>query len=166
MKNAEARLKTHHTFLDFLYWNLVFSVPFITACIAIARNSIVWLIAYVICFILLFAVIIRFYCTHCPHYKQGSKTLKCMFFWGIPKYFKARPGPLAILDKTVTLITAIIILSLPVYWLWLQPGLLVIYILSCGVGATTLRRYECRRCVYFECPSNCVPEDLRSSNFV
>ena len=160
MKNAETQLKTHHTFLDFLYWNLVVSVPFITACIAIAKNSTVWLIGYIICFILLLAVIIRFYCTHCPHYTKESNTLRCMFFWGIPKYFKARPEPLTILDKTVTLVTTTIILSLPGYWLWLQPGLLVFYILSCGVMATTLRRYECHRCVYFGCPANCVPKNL------
>ena len=166
MKNAEGRLKTHHTFLDFLYWNLVTAVPFITACIAIAKNSIVWLIGYIIFFILLLAVIIRFYCAHCPHYRQGSKTLKCMFFWGIPKYFKARPEPLTLLDKTLTLVSATLIVSLPVYWLWLQPGLLVIYILSCGVMAATLRRYECPRCVYLKCPANCVPKDFRHSNFV
>jgi hypothetical protein len=45
----------------------------------------------------------------------------------------------------------------------LQPGLLVIYLLSMGVLGLTLRRYECKRCVYFQCPSNCVPEGLKNN---
>jgi len=154
-------LKTRHKFLDFLYWNLVVSVPFITACIAIGKNSILWLISYIIICMLLVAVLYKFYCTHCPHYIQSDKTLKCMFFWGIPKFFKPESGPLSFLDKAVALVTTLIIVLLPVYWLWLQPGLLVIYLLSVGVIATTLKRYECRRCTYFQCPSNSVPEDLQ-----
>ena len=44
MNEQETQLKTQHNFGDFLYWNLVVSVPFITACIAIAKDSIVWLV--------------------------------------------------------------------------------------------------------------------------
>lgn len=162
MNDAKDLLKTHHTFLDFLYWNLVIAVPFVTACVAIARHSIVWLIGYIILCILLTVVILRFYCTHCPHYLRKSNKLKCMFFWGIPKHFKPRPEPLSILDKTVSTIVLVLIILFPIYWLRLQPALLVIYVLAWGVAMATLRRYECRRCVYFKCPSNCVPEDARS----
>ena len=35
------------------------------------------------------------------------------------------------------------------------------YILSIGVMGATLRRHECGRCIYFQCPANCVPEDLK-----
>ena len=34
LKETESRLKTHHKFLDFLYWNLVVFVPFIAVGIA------------------------------------------------------------------------------------------------------------------------------------
>ena len=44
MNSTETPLKIRHTFLDFLYWNLVVFVPFIAACIAIAETSIAWLI--------------------------------------------------------------------------------------------------------------------------
>jgi len=160
MNDAKNLLKRNHTFLDFLYWNLVIVVPFITACAAIARHSTVWLIGYIACCILLTVVTLRFYCTHCPHYLRDGSKLKCMFFWGIPKRFKPRPEPLTILDKIVITMVVILVLLLPAYWLWLQPALLVIYVLSWGVMIATLKRYECRRCVYFDCPSNCVPEEL------
>ena len=159
MNPAEPPLKIRHTFLDFLYWSLMVSVPFIAACVAIVEKSIVWLIIYIIACISLAMVIYRFYCIHCPHYHQSGKTLNCMFFWWMPKFFKAKFGPLSLLEKTVSIITLLIIIMLPIYWLLLRPGLLVIYLLSIGVLGLTLRRYECKRCVYFQCPSNCVPED-------
>ncbi|OEU65084.1 MAG: hypothetical protein BBJ57_06060 [Desulfobacterales bacterium PC51MH44] len=161
MNECKSQLKTHHKFLDFLYWNLVLSVPFITACVAIVRNSMVGLIFYIIVCILLTLVIYRFFCIHCPHYSQSGNYMKCMFFWGVPKFFKAKPGPLKLIDKTVAMIATIIIILLPLYWLLLQPGFLVIYFLSLGVMGATLRRYECGRCIYFQCPANCVPEDLK-----
>ena len=162
MDQPETQLKTGHGFSDFLYWNLVIAVPIITACIAIFRTSIWWFIFYVIVCLLLTAVLYRSFCTHCPHYGQNSNTTKCMFFWGIPKFFYSRPGPLTPVETTVTLAAFILILLLPIYWLFLQPGLLVIYILSSTVLVTSIRRNECGRCVYFHCPSNCVPRDIRN----
>jgi len=161
MSLHESPLKAQHKFSDFLYWNIVISVPFITACVAIVERSTIWLIIYIIACISLVMVILRFYCIHCPHYHQNGKTLKCMFFWWMPKFFKAESGPLSLLEKAVSLMTCLIIIILPMYWLLQQPGLLIIYILSVGVLGATLRRYECKRCVYFQCPSNCVPEELK-----
>ena len=161
MKQPKAQLKIQHTFLDFLYWILMVSIPFIAACMAIVEKSIVWFILYLMAFISLVMVIYRFYCIHCPHYHQSGKTLKCMFFWWMPKFFKAKSGPLSPLEMTVSGISLLVIIMLPIYWLLLRPGLLVIYLLSIGVLGLTLRRYECKRCVYFQCPSNCVPEELK-----
>jgi hypothetical protein len=161
MQLSEAPLKIRHTFLDFLYWSLMVSVPFIAACVAIVEKSIVWLILYIMACISLVMVIYRFYCIHCPHYHQSGKTLKCMFFWWMPKFFKAKSNPLSLLEKTMSITALLIIIVLPIYWLLLRSGLLVIYLLSIGILGVTLRRYECKRCVYFQCPSNCVPEDLK-----
>ena len=74
-----------------------------------------------------------------------------MFYWEMPKLFKAAPGPLSILEKVVSLFTLLIIILLLLYWLLLEPGLMVIYFLSAGVAVTTIRRYECSRCVYTQC---------------
>ena len=162
MNESKAQLKTHHKFSDYLYWNLVAAVPIITACIAILKNSIMWLILYIIVCILLIIVLYRFFCTHCPHYTQSANTTKCMFFWGIPKYFKSRPGPLNLFEKAISIIVPIVLILLPLYWLSLQPDLLVIYLLSLAVLGATIRRNECSRCIYFHCRVNCVPEDVKN----
>ena len=160
MNPTETPLKTRHTFLDFLYWSLLVSVPFIAACLAIVEKSIMWLILYIMACISLVLVIYRFYCIHCPHYHKSGRTLKCMFFWGMPKFFKSKSGPLSLTETSVSVMALVVIIILPAYWLLLKPGLLVIYLLSVVVLGLTLRRYECKRCVYFNCPSNCVPEEL------
>ena len=63
MIDSTTRLKTRHRFSDYLYWNLVFSVPIITACIAIAGISILWFIVYLVLCIALIVIVYRFYCT-------------------------------------------------------------------------------------------------------
>jgi hypothetical protein len=93
MNEQETQLKTQHNFGDFLYWNLVVSVPFITACMAIARESILWLIFYIITCILLVMAIYKFYCTHCPHYIQSPKNTKCMFFGEFLNFLRKNPVP-------------------------------------------------------------------------
>jgi hypothetical protein len=161
MIDPSSQLKTRHQFIDYLYWNLVASVPVITACIAIASISILWFIVYLVLSIALIILIYRFYCTHCLHYIADTEMTKCMFFWGIPKYFTPRPGPLNLSDKVVSIIALLILVGFPLYWLFLRIDLLVIYVLSLGVLGATIRRYECMRCIYFECPANCVPADIR-----
>ena len=162
MSENQTLLKKKHTFKDFLYWNLFIAIPIVTACIAILKESVAWLIIYIVVSIFLFAVIYRFYCTHCPHYIQGGQSTTCMFFWGIPKLFDSRPGPLSLFEKFMTFAATIILIVFPFYWLISSPGLLVIYVLSMVALLTTIRRNECSRCVYFHCPVNCVPEDLKS----
>ncbi len=161
MDEIDTGLKRQHRFVDFLYWIMVVALPIITACIGIFKESPGWMFTYIIICLLLVAVIYRFYCTHCPHYVQGEKTTKCMFFWGMPKFFDVRPGPLSPFEKTVSFLAPVIIILIPLYWLISQPGLLAIYVLSVAVLLTTVRRYECNRCVYFHCPVNRVPDDRK-----
>ena len=96
----------------------------------------------------------KHFCAHCPHYTRDEATVKCMFFWGMPKFFKSRPGPLSPTDKTVSLAAPAVVGLFPLPWLLAEPGLLVIYLLSLVGFAMTVRRYECVRCVYSHCPSN------------
>ncbi len=162
MDEFDTRLKTKHNFLDYLYWTLLISVPLIVAGIAIFKSSVIWLVLYIILTICLIMVVYRFYCTHCPHYIQGKKTTKCMFFWGVPKFFKSRQGPLSLFEKAISIIAPTILILFPVYWLILQPALFIIYILSFLVLGATIRRNECCRCVYFYCPLNCVPDEIKN----
>jgi hypothetical protein len=151
-------LKSQHTFADFLYWNMVVAVPLLTACIGLASVSVAGLIAYLLLCIAMVAIIYRFFCTHCPHYAQSSGKTRCMFFWGVPGFFKAVPDPYSGFDKAVSIVVPSIIIALPLVWLRLQPGLLVIYGLSLATLIATIRRTECARCVHRQCPVNTIFE--------
>ncbi len=156
MKRNETALKEHHQFQDFLYWNAVAAVPIVTACIALFRISIVCFFVYILICVAALLMLYKFFCTHCPHYIHGEISTKCMFFWGVPKMFPPRPGPLNFLEKSLSIVAPAVVVLFPLYWLIKTPGLLVIFVLSTTVLFATVRRYECHRCVYFECPSNCA----------
>lgn len=161
MDGPETKLKKKHAFADHVYWNLVLSVPIVSACVAILRDSVFWFVLYAIVCGVLITSIYRFFCTHCPHYIESHRTTKCMFFWGIPKFFESRPEPLNLFEKSVSIIAPAIMMCLPLYWLFFELDLLVIYFLSLAVLVLTIRRNECGRCIHYHCPVNCVPEDIR-----
>ena len=164
MNHSAHELKKQHRFVDFIYWNLVAAVPFVTACTAILEYSVAWFFTYLVAGLVFVVTIYKFYCIHCPHYNRPTGMLKCMFFWGVPKFFKPDPGPLSLLDKAMTFLAVAVIMLLPVYWLILQPGLMIIYILSIAAFFITVRRNECARCIYFNCPVNAVSESIRKNS--
>ena len=162
MIDSKDQLKTRHQFGDYLYWTLFFAIHIVAGGVAIWRHSIVWLICYVVVGVSLLLLLYKYYCSHCPHYIQSNKSTKCMFFWGVPKIFEERPGPLSFHEKAISIIAPVVWVLFPLYWLILEPGLLVIYLLSLVVFGLSVRRNECTRCVYVHCPVNCVPENVRS----
>ena len=161
MTAIEGPLRRRHGFGDFLYWNAMAAIPLVTGGLAIFHRSGGWLLVYGLAAIALLGLVYRRYCTHCPHYTAEGRTTRCLFFWGMPKFFSPRPGPLTLGDKVCTLAAAGTLFLFPMPWLIFQPGLLVVYLLSCAILAATLVRQECRRCIYFDCPANRVPDHLR-----
>jgi hypothetical protein len=159
---SQHELKTQYRFSDFLFYVCLLVVPIFTAILAIFRHSVWWTIAFIILAVALTALILKFYCTRCPHYTREGKILKCIFFWGLPKFFDKRPGALNFIDKTVAFGAPTVLLVFPLYWLLLEPGLLVIYILSLAGFGSAVYRNECNRCIYFECPLNKVPEGIKN----
>ena len=162
MDDHRTPLKTRHRFADFLFWNVSAAVPVLTACIGIGRVSIAGLIFYLAVFVFLLGIVYKFYCTHCPHYVEGQGVTRCMFFWGLPKFFPARPGPLNRLEKTASIAAPVVLLLMPLLWLVKQPGFLAIYVLSTASLLAGIRRHECGRCIFFDCPSNRVPAEQRN----
>ena len=162
MNTLHPQLRERYSFSDFLYYTALAAVPFFTAFYAVFKLSTTWFVFYILVSLLSIILIYRYYCTHCPHYTREGKTTKCMFCWWTPKFFQRRPEPLGFLDKGITFIAALVIIIFPLYWLFQQPGLLVIFLLSLIVFLVTIRRNECHRCIYFDCPGNKVPEDLKS----
>ena len=162
MIHFQNELKTHYRFSDFLFYICLLSVPFVTALSAIFKNSAWWTIAFIGLAVCTTVLILRFYCTRCPHYTRVGKSLKCIFFWGLPKFFNIRPGKLDVVDKVITFSATAVLLIFPLYWLLMEPGLLIVYILSLIGFAAAIYRNECERCIYFECPANKVPEALNN----
>ena len=80
------------------------------------------------------------------------------FFWNLPKFFNPRPGALNVVDKFVAFGAPAVLLLFPLCWLFKEPGLLIVYILSLSGFGASIYRNECKRCIYFECPVNKVPE--------
>ena len=155
------QLKRKHRFGDYVYWHLFFLIHVVAGFVAIVKHSPGWAITYVIAGICLVALIYRFQCTHCPHYTADTKRTKCMFLWGVPKFFRARPGPLNFFEKAVPVVAGAIWVFFPLYWLFLEPTLFILYWLSVIVLFLTLYRYECSRCIYFHCSMNRVSEEVQ-----
>lgn len=157
MEPFENRIKKQHRFQDYLYWNLTLAVPLITAMIAIAQRTAAGLVGFILLFVLTAGLLYRFFCPHCPHYIQGEKSTRCMFFWGIPKFFPEKPGPLSALEKTVSFAAPLVLLVFPLPWLLDNFGLLLIYCMSLAVAGLSIWRQECVRCAFRHCPANRVP---------
>lgn len=151
--------KEKHLFRDYLYWHMMGSIPILTACIGVGSISLMGLLGYILFCLAIAGLLMRFFCTHCPHYIQGDKKVRCMFFWGIPKFFKSVEGPLSLKDKIITILLIALFVLIPLFWLHHQPALLIIYILSFCAFGVTIRRYECHRCVYTHCPLNALEKE-------
>lgn len=155
-------LKTEHSARDRLYWNFLNVIPFLIGSIAIARESFKWVAVYIGIALFFFLVIeLGFACTHCSYYIRSKGCVKCMMLSGVPKIFKARPGPHSPFEKTVTILGALSVFLFPVYWLIRDPLLLGAYVVAWALFFLTARRYECVRCINFECPMNRVPAGLK-----
>ncbi len=163
MIHSQDELKTSYRFSDFLFYICLLSVPFATSVLTILKNSVWWTIVFIGLAVGITALILRFYCTRCPHYTREGKNLKCIFFWGLPKFFNKRPGALDVVDKVVTFSATIVLLIFPLYWLLKEHGLLIVYILSLTGFGAAIYRIECERCIYFECPANKVPKAIKNS---
>ncbi|MFP3980194.1 MAG: hypothetical protein ACLFUY_02280 [Desulfobacterales bacterium] len=163
MMAQDSNLKTDFAFSDFLAWTLLTLIPVLTAVYAISRVSITWTVIYLIVLAVCFAgIVYRFFCTHCPHYKNSGRTTKCIFLWGVPAYFEPRPGPLGFFDKFMVFLGFLIAVAFPVYWLLASPLLLLIYAISWIVIAAFLYKYECIRCIHKNCPMNRAPQQPES----
>lgn len=148
--------KTAYTFSDYVYWNLMLSVPVVAALSAIFSRSTAWGVAYIVCSLVLVGVLLRFFCAHCPHYTRDGKRVHCVFFWGVPKWVRPRTEPPSPLDQAVSIGATVLWGLFPVYWLASRPALFLIYGISLITLGWTLRKTECRRCIHEECPANCA----------
>lgn len=110
---------------------------------------------------------IRVLCSHCPHYAEPDKTLKCWANYGAPKIWKYRPGPMAFTEKFILLSGFTIIWGYPIIFLILaaQWFLLFVYVLTAVGFFMTLKLFLCTQCMNFACPLNAVEDKARREFF-
>jgi hypothetical protein len=155
-------LKTEHSARDRFYWNFLNLIPFLIGSIAIARDSLKWVAVYIGIVLFFFLIIeLRFVCTHCFYYIQSKDCVKCIMLPGMPKVFKDRPGPSKQFEKTITFLGALPVFLFPIYWLISDLLLLGAYAVAWALFFLTVQRYECTRCINFECPVNRVPAEIK-----
>ena len=160
-EHSDCRLKDEFNLKDWLYWNLMLAVPLVTALVGIGRQSAGGLVLYLVLILVALGLILRFFCTHCPHYTRRQSKFSCLFFYKVPKFFADREGPLNLKEKFWVALAVVLILAVPVFWLVETPSLLIIYLTALAAFVATHRRNECSRCIFVDCPMNRVPEDLQ-----
>jgi hypothetical protein len=110
---------------------------------------------------------IRVMCSHCPHYAEEGKTLKCWANNGSPKLWKYRPGPMSLVEKILFLGGFVVIWGYPLPFLvlgmqWFQ---FFLYALLVTGFFMTLKEFLCSQCINFACPLNGVDKATRLEFF-
>jgi hypothetical protein len=137
---------------------------FILAVVGLSRVGVVagliWAVILIVFFIF---VETRVLCSHCPHYAESSRVLRCWANYGIPKIWAYRPGPMNSAERIVFFSGLVCVWGFPlaamtIHGLWL---LLVLYIIATCAFFGLLAFLQCRRCINLACPLNRVPVAVR-----
>lgn len=106
---------------------------------------------------------IRVLCSHCPHYAEPGRVLRCWANRYSPKLWRYRPGPLSRTERLVFFSGIAVIWGFPLA-LGVLGGesVLVAGIVVSSVGFyAALRRRFCSQCMNFACPLNIVPQAVQ-----
>jgi hypothetical protein len=84
-----------------------------------------------------------------------------MMLQGVAQVFKNMQGSPGLFERVTVSLGALAIFLFPVYWLIRDSLLLIAYVVAWGIFFFTIQRYECIRCINFECLMNRVPAEGR-----
>ena len=154
----------HFSFKDLLHFFLLAFPSLLLGGAAILHIGGLWLIPWLIVIVGYFGFAeIRVMCSHCPHYAEEGKSLKCWANYGSPKIWKYRPGPMSFLEKCIFFLGLVLIWGMPLYFLvaGIQIFLLIVYLLTAAGFLMSLKRFFCSQCMNFACPLNGVDAEKR-----
>lgn len=157
-------LHCHFILKDLIHFLLIASPSLLLGGYGIYHASGWWLLPWLVIVFGYFGLVeIRVMCSHCPHYAEQGKSLKCWANYGSPKLWKYRPGPMSFWEKVIFFIGLALIWGYPLFFLiydfqWL---LLIVYLVTAASFFLTLRMFLCSQCMNFACPLNTVPIDVR-----
>jgi hypothetical protein len=106
---------------------------------------------------------VRVLCSHCPHYAEPGRFLRCWANHGSPKLWAYRPGLMTFWERLILLGGFGFIWSYPLTILVLGKEwlLMTAFVLSSAGCFVILKRAFCTRCMNFACPLNGVSEATR-----
>lgn len=156
-------LSTVPTLTRFVYYKILTLVPVSCALTAMLRHgeSLLWPFLYVGVCLVHAGIMNAAKCPHCAYYKMGDRTFACFIWWGAPKLWADRDRPERPWVKRYALLGITVLTLFPVYWLWQEWPLLVIYFLGIGGLVMSIFLNECTRCLHFDCGNCGVSEELR-----
>jgi len=101
---------------------------------------------------------IRVMCSHCPHYAEPGRVLRCWANYGALKLWAFRPGPMSRTEKTLfsTGLAVVYVYPVPFFVLGRAWWLGLAYVVTLAGFVLGLRQWFCRRCMNFACPFNRV----------
>lgn len=166
--SIQSDVQCHFSIKDFLYFLFISLPPFVLGTAGIYYMNIWLLVPWIIIIIAYFMFIeIRVMCSHCPHYAESPKSLKCWANYGAPKLWKYRPGPMTANEKTIFFGGFVFVWGypLPIFILAEQLFLLIIYLLATAGFFIILSVFMCSKCMNFACPLNHVDKRVREKFF-
>lgn len=164
----KGNLHCHFSLRDLIHFLFIAFPPFLLGGAGIYSMNGWLLIPWIIFVVAFFGFIeIRVMCSHCPHYAESLKSLKCWANYGSPKLWNYRPGPMTIIEKTIFFSGFAIVWGYPLALLILskQLFLLLVYSMTTIGFFMTLMKFMCSQCMNFACPLNQVDENLRDQFF-
>ena len=162
--NLQGQLHCHFSRFNFVKFMLAVLPSLLIGALAIRLISNGLLILWVVLCLGFFGFVeIRVLCSHCPHYAETGKFLRCWANRGSPKFWKYRPGPLSLIEKIILLTGFSIIWGYPLVFLiigreWLM--LLGFALTSIGFYAILKLKF-CSQCMNFACPLNSIADNVR-----
>ena len=159
------KLHCHFRFRELAHFMLISAPLFILGGAGIYRIS-GWMLA--LWFLMIMGYFgfleIRVMCSHCPHYAEPGRTLRCWANYGAAKLWRYRPGPMSFSEKFLFLGGLITIFVYPSAFMLLggQWFLLLVYVVVGAGNFVTVRMFLCTQCINFACPLNLVEDRTRA----
>jgi hypothetical protein len=107
----------------------------------------------------------RVLCSHCPHWAEGGRILRCHANYGVLKIWQYRPGPMSRWEKIQFITGALLLIGFPFPLLLSAREFLpaAVCLVSACSASYLVYRHACTRCVNFACPFNAVPPQMRAA---
>lgn len=88
------------------------------------------------------------FCAKCPCRVRCGHVLPGL----ITRLFPRQPGPYARWEIAVVVVSGVVLMGLPLFWLWRVPAALAAFVLLSGVGIWDILTFVCKACNNTYCP--------------